>query len=469
MIVHISSELETIPIAESGISLAVPRFSLLYTSQLESAEDTHRWYCNDEIRIAQSPFMHYSDHLATGEDKIVQGVITKKSGNHRGQPLGDQKVTGDRSHSHIDESLPRMPHSLEEDANSSASDVSPQKSLRTMQVYRDPMDGARDFLQTQSGENRGEVLNNPIHDTSVDEEAARPRKRFRKLLSSIKAGYRAKERYQSKNYTIGLTQVLCTIMEQEKDLQKAYTCRAAVVHCATDWSDLGWGCGYRNTQQILSSLSDENPVYHKKATGSSDILSIREIQLGIQAAWKNGIDEEGALQLHRKVVDSKKWIGTTEVYAFLTNLGYNVTIVQFSGSEHTTKLMSFCKRYFEDASASSTESHVVRTDRHPLYFQHQGHSRTIVGYIDYPSDSYLLVFDPAKRPSGEIKKLCTASTLTPSNASKGNPPSKWSSMLKSWKVDERSLRKKEYQLLRIDGILEPQGKAQKSVIRPLII
>lgn len=41
---------------------------------------------------------------------------------------------------------------------------------------------------------------------------------------------------------------------------------------------------------------------------------------------------------------------------------------------------------------------VATTDHPPIYFQHQGHSRTIVGVEVTPSgEHYLLVFDPAKR------------------------------------------------------------------------
>lgn len=39
----------------------------------------------------------------------------------------------------------------------------------------------------------------------------------------------------------------------------------------------------------------------------------------LEKAWKRGIDSEGASQLGHEVYDTKKWIGTSEMYALLTS------------------------------------------------------------------------------------------------------------------------------------------------------
>lgn len=59
-----------------------------------------------------------------------------------------------------------------------------------------------------------------------------------------------------------------------------------------------------------------------------------------------------------------------------------------------------CKKPGEDPTASSCRV----SDRPPLFFQHAGHSRTIVGIEHLKSGKInLLLFDPSKSPSSKVK------------------------------------------------------------------
>lgn len=275
-----------------------------------------------------------------------------------------------------------------------------------------------------------------------------------------------------KNRTFDIMIALRRIIDNENALQYSGLCHTGVVHCASNWRDLGWGCGYRNTQQVLSSLLAVDPDRYDEVFGASDILSIREIQAGIEEAWRKGYDIEGAGQLHWKLVGTKKWIGTTEVYAFLTEKGLDVDIIQFDGQSPASKLMQFCRAYFELPSGTPVEPKVIISSRHPLYFQHQGHSRTIVGFIQTLTGSVLLVFDPAKRVSDDTKQLVLGEPLKLKGlkrlqTGRGRLPD-WSKMLKTWKIDENSLKRKEYQLLRINGYLATDQHEKRKIIRPCV-
>jgi len=58
---------------------------------------------------------------------------------------------------------------------------------------------------------------------------------------------------------------------------------------------------------------------------------------------------------------------------------------------------------------SLTKSPVTSTNKMPLILQHNGHSRTIVGYeVDSSGVTNLLMFDPAYRPSPELRSKALA-------------------------------------------------------------
>ena len=62
--------------------------------------------------------------------------------------------------------------------------------------------------------------------------------------------------------------------------------------------------------------------------------------------------------------------------------------------------------YFSDDRVFDLEDKVVMTNKPPIYFQHAGHSMTIVGLEAKKSGAVnLVVFDPMFNPSPAIKRL----------------------------------------------------------------
>jgi len=62
--------------------------------------------------------------------------------------------------------------------------------------------------------------------------------------------------------------------------------------------------------------------------------------------------------------------------------------------------------YFSDDKFFDSKEKIIMTNKPPIYFQHQGHSMTIVGLEVKKSGAVnLIVFDPMFNPSPAIKRL----------------------------------------------------------------
>ncbi|KAJ1870978.1 hypothetical protein LPJ55_004235 [Coemansia sp. RSA 990] len=170
------------------------------------------------------------------------------------------------------------------------------------------------------------------------------------------------------------------------------------------FNDRGWACGYRNCQMLLSSLMsmDQGMSRFGQIPGNGNVPSIAELQQMLELAWQEGYDRDGAAQLNYRVVGTHKWIGATEAYCILAHLGIRSQIVDF---HHPTMadgthpaLFEWIAEYYTNGEienlASNTAPNVRFTNRHPLYLQHQGHSRTVVGVELGDSGTNILLFDP---------------------------------------------------------------------------
>ncbi|XP_064612047.1 zinc finger-containing ubiquitin peptidase 1-like [Liolophura sinensis] len=215
-------------------------------------------------------------------------------------------------------------------------------------------------------------------------------------------------------------------------------------HYAASHGDKGWGCGYRNLQMLLSSLATDDTYQKILFNGRPLIPSIPKIQRLIETAWQKGFDVQGAEQLGGKLVNTSKWIGATEITATLLSLRVRCELLDFhtpTGPAGThPQMLTWVRDYF------------MRSAPHkpPLYLQHQGHSRTIVG-IEELKDGCLrpLLFDPScsKRQMEQLKGEVTANHLR---------------MLRR---TIQGLKAKQYQIVAVMGILEEDHYENSKVIR----
>ncbi|KAG0191879.1 hypothetical protein DFQ28_010740 [Apophysomyces sp. BC1034] len=207
-----------------------------------------------------------------------------------------------------------------------------------------------------------------------------------------------------------------TSSNKKATITAAYLCSPYTDHIATGPMDLGWGCGYRNCEMLMTFLER----YHQEgAPALRQVPDIPGLQLLLERAWDQGFDQLGRQQLDHRVYQTKKWIGTTEVYAMLVYLGIRCTIIDFhqrSGPNNShDALFDWIQSYFESTEKEKEKPQVDRnaldllmessrkklvhiTDRPPLYLQHSGHSRTVIG-IELLKDGNrnLIMFDPGRR------------------------------------------------------------------------
>ncbi|KAF9104883.1 hypothetical protein BGX29_001083 [Mortierella sp. GBA35] len=285
--------------------------------------------------------------------------------------------------------------------------------------------------------------------------------------------------------TAGLIAKTRLLLETSLDqgvTQQAYLADPTVLFFQSDKTDRGWGCGYRNIQMMLSYVIGQTGNSTTTSSTTSTVPTIPELQRQLEYAWANGFDAPGAAQLNHKVEGTKKWIGTTEAWSVLCSLGVRCSILDFhmpSGPDGTHPAMfAAVYSYFSSPDWSSLSAplslHVedlqqTRTDRHkiiqtakpPLYMQHQGHSRTIVGIeILKDREMNLIVFDPGRWLHNAIPTLrgeAISQPFLPSSGSKAvvaeDKKLDAQYLLKAFRLQVGAgVSKAQYQLLGISGL-----------------
>ncbi|KAL1123488.1 hypothetical protein AAG570_002568 [Ranatra chinensis] len=228
-----------------------------------------------------------------------------------------------------------------------------------------------------------------------------------------------------------------------------------VDHYASTYGDRGWGCGYRNMQMMLSCLVHHTgyneQLYKQWLVGRGEALpsrsampSISRLQQHIEWAWRQGFDTQGCEQLGAKLANTRKWIGATEVVTVLSSLRIRCQLIDFhrptSPNGSHPELFSWVLDYFQ----------AFDDFKPPLYLQHQGHSRTIIG-VEQLRDGgvMLLVLDPS-HSTGQMAEL--RSTSTAPNAMR---------LLRKPLV---AMKAKQYQIVAVSGIMDSEVEYQVSLI-----
>ncbi|XP_065223512.1 zinc finger-containing ubiquitin peptidase 1-like isoform X2 [Planococcus citri] len=207
----------------------------------------------------------------------------------------------------------------------------------------------------------------------------------------------------------GIVPIIRSKSESCENVNRTYVCFNMDFYSAT-YGDRGWGCGYRNLQMLLSALW-RNATYgellnmqfcsrfgmEKMYVGNA-MPSISKLQQLIEWAWEQGFDEEGRDQLGRKVHNTKKWIGATEVVTLLSALRFRCSLVDIHRANEKgqhPKMFEWILKYFQK----------VEEFKAPLYLQHDGHSQTVIGVeVLKDGEIFLLIVDPST-PRRQMEKL----------------------------------------------------------------
>ncbi|KAI6116905.1 peptidase family C78-domain-containing protein [Pisolithus croceorrhizus] len=213
------------------------------------------------------------------------------------------------------------------------------------------------------------------------------------------------------NYTPGLLSILKEALKKSNlkgYIDRAVLCYDRTPHIAPTF-DRGWGCGYRNFLMACAALMDQQiqPSY----LGCLDRPippGVCNLQQWIEDAWKEGYDKIGAEQLDNRLVGTKKFIGTAELYVAFSSRGIPCILVDFDlgSSKGLDRLTDWFVQYFSDPvkkqgtvnDALRDGSPVITTEKMPVILQFEGHSVTVVGYEvqSRSREVNLLVFDPSR-------------------------------------------------------------------------
>ncbi|XP_026226040.1 zinc finger-containing ubiquitin peptidase 1 isoform X2 [Anabas testudineus] len=251
--------------------------------------------------------------------------------------------------------------------------------------------------------------------------------------------------------TQGVTRALCEYYQAESRDCIHVWLSADTDHYCSSAGDKGWGCGYRNFQMLLSSLHRID-TYSPSLTEKT-LPSIPRVQSMIEGAWKEGLDPQGASHFNWRLQGTRAWIGATEIYSLLTSLGIGARIIDFHrptgpGDTHP-QLFDWVKQYFCQSSRSGKlPPRLIQTSLPPLYLQHQGHSRSIVGLEQKKNGRMcLLILDPGSSMSDTRKLLSSDISTT----------------IRHIRKFPCNLKHKQYQVVAVQGVLSAEAK-QNSIL-----
>lgn len=245
------------------------------------------------------------------------------------------------------------------------------------------------------------------------------------------------------NETPGLVPILARLSHLDRTVERAFYCSPAVCHVAKMQQEGGF-CGYRNIQMLISYIQEA------EATGSTHfpgkIPNILKIQEMIEQAWDLGFNSTGRLETGG-IKFTRKYIGTPEAQALFMSLDIPCEASAYTTTNPVaadeTMLCAVCE-YFDDESTKDNVDKVVITEKPPIYFQHQGHSMTIVG-VESRSDGHvnLVVFDPMFNPNLDLKRLA----LNRTRSFRCNAPEK---LIRAHRRGDKYLSKyRDFELLKL--------------------
>ncbi|PYH86633.1 DUF1671 domain protein [Aspergillus uvarum CBS 121591] len=205
--------------------------------------------------------------------------------------------------------------------------------------------------------------------------------------------------------------VLARLCDRDKSVQRAFFC-SSMVHQISKMPREGGFCGYRNIQMLITYIKNTRLPGHEWFSG--ELPTILQLQDMIENAWDKGFNSVGRIETGG-IRGTRKYIGTPEAQALFSSLGILIEPTE-SMRAHDALFMNVAS-YFRGTRNLEREDKVISTDLPPIYFQHQGHSMTIIGFeIRDNGSANLLVFDPMFKAPPAIKRLKDTPGLNPDPA-----------------------------------------------------
>jgi Peptidase family C78 len=239
----------------------------------------------------------------------------------------------------------------------------------------------------------------------------------------------------------------------------------------TSVSGVGFDCGFRNAAIMMSCLLRDREICAKLAeSGVFDVPVILEMQSRIEEAWnKHGFDPQGAAHYEHRLVDRDVWIGACEIVVLLRSVGLRAQVADFelSGVSSTQAMLRWVYNYFDQrcrhpASGASAQGCLRCRNPYfgrrgslipPLFLQHQGHSRSIVGVeMTRGGAIRLLVVDPVRSFAAELARWERAGK----------------SILPLVRVEEKDLDMRQYQIVFVPEGPIIQSEAELAELKTIV-
>ncbi|KUJ20197.1 DUF1671-domain-containing protein [Mollisia scopiformis] len=228
-----------------------------------------------------------------------------------------------------------------------------------------------------------------------------------KMGNRLDSGGKIRRVQYSPNQTAGIVPVLAQLLEQNETTSYAYLCDPAVKHVSKLRREGGF-CGYRNIQVLCSYIIGTRSQGHDSF--GDKVPTIFDIQEYIESAWDIGINSQGRIETGG-IRGTRKYIGTPDAQAMFCVLGIACSAQAFkpkkgSNSQPGSELLfTAIENYFING-CTDYDPKVRRTSLPPIYFQHPGHSMTIVGFEKQKDGSRnIIVFDPMFHDAADVTKL----------------------------------------------------------------
>ncbi|KAI1736158.1 peptidase family C78-domain-containing protein [Xylaria scruposa] len=364
---------------------------------------------------------------------------------------------------------------IDSDVAAAAAVVAP--SAENEREYQSPYSHPEDAARSNREHARGRARSPTNHDSTVDawkkifnrrharktkDSEKRPvdGKTPRKRLGKSELGKHAYENrmpdslvalLKNGKYTSaeGIIPALARLLEQSPSTEYAFLCDPAVQHISKLRGEGGF-CGYRNIQMLSSYIVGA----HADGTEQlgNKIPSIFRIQEYIENAWDMGINASGRIETGG-IRGTRKYIGTPDAQAMFVGLKIPCEVEGFKSPKPgvaEAALFASVQRYFEKASFDP-EDKIRRTNLPPIYFQHRGHSLTIVGLERRASGSLkLLVFDPMFHDPDGVTRLLGRQGDTDKNKIRHAMHRSPDGMLRLYRRGNNYLKKyHEFEILRL--------------------
>ncbi|KAA8643163.1 C78 family peptidase [Aspergillus tanneri] len=216
--------------------------------------------------------------------------------------------------------------------------------------------------------------------------------------SRISSRGRLRKPETAANETADIIPTLARLCSMDKSVRRALLCSPKVCQISKLPRE-GSFCGYRNIQMMISYIKEAGIPGNDRFPDS--LPTILELQNMIEQAWDMGYNSVGREETGG-IRGTRKYIGTSEAQALFRSLGIQCETCSIGETQEVRAydaLLASIASYFRQEFSPDKNDKVLVTSLPPIYFQHQGHSLTIIGFeIRDNGSANLLVLDPMFKP-----------------------------------------------------------------------